>query len=122
MRRLGTRRIVSGGKAGPVSSLNVGGPQAGLASGAPTGAPPAAGPAQPPEEPDFLDRAGKWIDKHQQGIMTGLSFIGNMLGSKSHQLTGAIGEGLYADGSIVPPIITLGAVPPRNTASEHRTI
>jgi len=89
-------RIVSGGKAGPVSSLNVGGPQAGLASGAPTGAPPAAGPAQPPEEPDFLDRAGKWIDKHQQGIMTGLSFIGNMLGSKSHQLTGAIGEGLAA--------------------------
>ena len=44
----------------------------------------------------FLERAGGWIDRNQRPIMAGLAFIGNMLGSKSHQLTGAIGEGLAA--------------------------
>lgn len=48
------------------------------------------------ETPDFIDRAGNWIDRNQRPIMAGLAFIGNMLGSKSHQLTGAIGDGLAA--------------------------
>ena len=57
---------------------------------------PPAGPPAAKETPDFIERAGNWIDKYQRPIMTGLAFIGNMLGSKSHQLTGAIGEGLAA--------------------------
>ena len=57
---------------------------------------PPAGPPAEKKEPDFIERAGNWIDKYQRPIMTGLAFIGNMLGSKSHQLTGAIGDGLAA--------------------------
>lgn len=63
-------------------------PAAGLATGRPQ--------ADPQETPDFIDRAGSWIDRNQRPIMSGLAFIGNMLGSKSHQLTGAIGDGLAA--------------------------
>lgn len=62
---------------------------AGLATGQPATQDPQA-------VPDFIDRAGSWIDRNQRPIMAGLAFIGNMLGSKSHQLTGAIGEGLAA--------------------------
>ena len=62
----------------------------------PQGGQPPAGPPAEKKEPDFIERAGNWIDKYQRPIMTGLAFIGNMLGSKSNQLTGAIGDGLAA--------------------------
>jgi hypothetical protein len=90
--------IVSGKTARPQAVAlrdNTGtGGQGGLGSGQP----PAATntPAETKETPDFLDRAGNWIDRNQRPIMAGLAFIGNMLGSKSHQLTGAIGDGLAA--------------------------
>lgn len=90
------RRADLAGK-GPVTSLNAGrqptaGQDSGLASG--QSAAPTTPAAQ--DTPDFIDRAGNWIDRNQRPIMAGLAFIGNMLGSKSHQLTGAIGDGLAA--------------------------
>ncbi len=69
-------------------------PQPGLASG--QSQQPQAPTADPQPVPDFIDRAGNWINDNQRPIMAGLAFIGNMLGSKSHQLTGAIGDGLAA--------------------------
>lgn len=77
-----------------VASLNASGPggdQGGLASGQAF-----AQTSDVQQTPDFIDRAGNWIDRNQRPIMAGLAFIGNMLGSKSHQLTGAIGDGLAA--------------------------
>lgn len=78
-----------------VSALNAGPAPGGDGNRTGLGTDPSAA-AAPQEIPDFIDRAGNWIDKYQKPIMTGLAFIGNMLGSKSHQLTGAIGDGLAA--------------------------
>lgn len=41
-------------------------------------------------------KKGDWLDRNERPIVTGLTFLGNMLGSKSHQLLGSIGEGLAA--------------------------
>ena len=84
-----------------VSKNTRGAPALALNDNRPTTPQPAlaSGQSQTPaakEEPDFIQRAGNWIDRNQRPIMTGLAFIGNMLGSKSHQLTGAIGDGLAA--------------------------
>ena len=39
---------------------------------------------------------GDWLDRNERPIVAGLTFLGNMLGSKSHQLVGSIGEGIAA--------------------------
>lgn len=39
---------------------------------------------------------GSWLDRNERTIVTGLTFLGNMLGSPSRQLAGAVGHGLAA--------------------------
>ena len=41
-------------------------------------------------------KKGDWLDRYERPIVAGLTFLGNMLGSKSHQLVGSIGEGIAA--------------------------
>lgn len=41
-------------------------------------------------------KQGNWLDRNERAIVTGLTFLGNMLGSPSRQLPGAIGHGLAA--------------------------
>jgi len=43
----------------------------------------------------FFDHGG-WLDRNQKEVMSGLSFLGNMLGSPSRTLAGSFGQGLAA--------------------------
>lgn len=65
------------------------------AAGAPAGQAPSISSldlSMPPKD----NPKGDWLDRNERYVVTGLSFLGNMLASPSHQLTGAIGHGLAA--------------------------
>jgi len=101
---------ISGGQYGKQSS-----PPAGLGGGTSTasnGPPPPTGGTSPGDPataglaggayaaPSALGvkdvQKGDWLDRNERPIVAGLTFLGNMLGSKSHQLLGSIGEGIAA--------------------------
>lgn len=102
--------VVSGGKIGKPAGQGitdralslVGDRQAPSAAAPATDTPSAASGLAP--IPTGIDLAmppkdrkdGSWLDRNERTIVTGLTFLGNMLGSPSRQLPGAIGHGLAA--------------------------
>ena len=86
-----------------------GGASAGSAAPAPVGLQPATAPLPDPfagrdpysgkpnrtHKEGFFDEGG-WLDRNQREVVSGLTFLGNMLGSDRRTLLGSVGQGLAA--------------------------
>jgi hypothetical protein len=48
------------------------------------------------QTPPKTAQKGDWLDRNERYLVTGLTFLGNMLASPSHQLLGSIGHGIAA--------------------------
>lgn len=85
------------GAATPASATVGGGPGYIPAGGtAPDGQfDPTTGRTRADPNAGFFDHGG-WLDRNQKEVMSGLSFLGNMLGSSSRTLAGSVGQGLAA--------------------------
>lgn len=57
--------------------------------------------SQPGGSPGFFDKGG-WMDRNERPVMTGLTFLGNMLASPSRTLAGSVGTGLAAAAQAYP--------------------
>ena len=80
----------------PTQPFNVQTGSSGQVPSTPAASTPAAStPAASKDEPGWFDKGG-WMDRNEKPVATGLSFLGNMLASPSHQLLGSIGSGLAA--------------------------
>lgn len=103
--------IVSGGKIGSPSAPGMTSralamvgdrpPPGGAAAAAPAENAAPSGLAPIPTGVDLAlpgkdNPKGDWLDRNERYVVSGLTFLGNMLASPSHQLTGAIGSGLAA--------------------------
>jgi hypothetical protein len=88
---------ISGQRMGKPLEKGVGGAKTDPGTGAPPIEPSASGlGAATPKAKSLWGDAGDWLDRNERYIVPGLSFVGNMMASKSPWLGVAIGEGLQA--------------------------
>ena len=96
--------VISGGKIGkPAGGQQVGNAMAlvgdrsapaaaGTTGDLPTGLSPQVDLSLPGKN----NPKGDWLDRNEKYVVSGLTFLGNMLASPSHQLLGSVGSGLAA--------------------------